>query len=255
MRRIITLLVFFSGPAAVLLPASASAGDEWQIRITPYLWFAGVKGDVSTIPGAPVAPIDVSPSQALEDTEASFMGAFEVRKGRHGGFLDILYTDVESETTLIPAPINLTLKTTSKNTLLSAAYAYELYDRDQASVDIFGGVRYWEVETQLDFGGGLGLLAGRTISSNEDWIDPLIGINARSALGGSKFFVAGIVGVGGFGVGSDEFHDVSGHIGYQWNKTIGTTLGYRMYDVKYENGDFLYDVRQEGWLVGVSFAL
>jgi hypothetical protein len=249
-----TPLVCCLALAPVLMPATASAGDEWQFRITPYLWFAGVKGEASTIPGAPVAPIDVSSSQALEDTEASFMGVFEVKKGKHGGFLDVLYSDVQSDTALIPAPIGLTLRTTSKSTLVTAAYAYELYNRDQGSVDVFGGARYWEVDTQLDFGGGLGLLAGRTIRNKEDWVDPLIGIKASSALGGSKFFVSGILGVGGFGVGSDNFYDASADIGYQWNKTIGTTLGYRVFDVKYEDGTFFYDVRQEGWLLGVSFA-
>ena len=32
------------------------------------------------------------------------------------------------------------------------------------------------------------------------------------------------------------------------------TLGYRRYDVKYEDGPFLYDVRQDGWLLGVTFS-
>jgi len=238
---------------SVLVPATVSAAEEWRFGITPYLWFAGAEGVASTIPGLPAAPIDMPASQALEDMEASFMGVFEMRKGKHGGFLDILYSDLQSDTALIPA-IGLTLKSTSKSTIVSAAYEYELYKRDHAFAEVFGGVRYWEVDTQLDFGGGLGLLAGRTVRYKEDWVDPLIGIKGRSALGGSKFFVAGALGVGGFGVGSDNFYDASAHLGYQWNKTIGTTLGYRMFDVKYENGAFLYDVRQEGWLLGISFA-
>ena len=72
-----------------------SGEKEWQFRITPFLWFAGVENEASTIPGAPVGPIDVSSSEALEDMEASFMGVFEVKKGKHGGFRDVLYSDLQ----------------------------------------------------------------------------------------------------------------------------------------------------------------
>ena len=242
------------GLVSLSLPATAGAQDEWQFRIVPYLWFAGIEGDASTIPGLPVAPIQISPSQALEDTEASLMGVFEFKKGKHGGFVDLVYTDVRSETDLIGDPINLTLKSMSKNTLVSAGYLYELYGDAQAVVDILAGARYWNIDTKLEFGGGLGLLAGRNIRNEESWVDPLIGISARSALGGTGFFASGVLAVGGFGVGSDRFYDASVHLGYQWTKLLGTTIGYRMYDVKYDKDSFLYDVRQEGWMIGVSFA-
>jgi hypothetical protein len=252
MRKITTLICFL-GVASVLLPATANAQDAWKFQIAPYLWFAGIDGVASTIPGAPVAPIDMPSSQALEDMEASFMGVFEMKKGKQGGFVDILYSDLQSDTTLAPN-IGLTLTSTSKSTIVSAAYEYEVYHRDSAFVDVFGGLRYWEVDTQLEFGGGLGVLAGGTLRHKQDWVDPLIGIKGRSVLGQSKFFVAGVLGAGGFGVGSDSFYDVAAYLGYQFNKTIGTELGYRMFDVKYENGSFLYDVRQQGWLLGISFA-
>jgi len=48
-----------------VVPLTAWADDGWQFRLTPYLWFTGLKGDVSTIPGAPAAPIDISPSDAI----------------------------------------------------------------------------------------------------------------------------------------------------------------------------------------------
>lgn len=246
-------LFFAACVALALAPVPAGAQDAWQFRLTPYLWFAGIKGDVATIPGLPSASIDMSSSDVLKDLDASFMGAFEAKKGRHGGFVDFLYSDVQSDTVLAPS-IGLTLKSTSKTTVVSAAYEYELFNRDGAVVDAFGGLRYWKVDTRLQFDGGLGLLAGRSIQHKESWVDPMIGIKGTSPLGASKFFVTGILGIGGFGVGSDRFYDVSAHLGYQWSKTIGTTLGYRRYDVKFEDGSFLYDVRQDGWLLGATFS-
>jgi hypothetical protein len=251
---IFTRVTSILGLVLLFLPMAVSAEDKWEFQIVPYLWFAGIKGDASTIPGAPVAPIEVTPKQALEDTKASYMGLFDAKYGRHGGFIDALYTDVRSDTVLVPSPINLTMRSTSRNTLVSAGYSYELYKKDRAVVDAFLGARYWEIDTQLEFGGGLGILAGQSVRNEKSWVDPLIGIRARTALGNSNFFVSGLLSVGGFGVGSDSFYDVSAHLGYQFNKTIGATLGYRLFDVKYEDGSFLYDVRQDGWLLGVSFA-
>ncbi len=121
MARIITFSLVL-----LAIPALVQNADDWHFRLTPYLWFAGVKGHLSTIPGQPTAPIDVSASDALDDTEESFVLMFEAKKRRHGFFVDVFYSDVRQKEELVPA-IGLKLKATSKNTMLSAAYQYELY--------------------------------------------------------------------------------------------------------------------------------
>ena len=88
-RRLLPFLMV----ALLMYAAPLLAEDGWQFRLTPYLWFAGLKGDVATIPGAPSASIDISASDALEDTEASLMLLFDAKKGRHGIFADFLYSD------------------------------------------------------------------------------------------------------------------------------------------------------------------
>jgi hypothetical protein len=229
------------------------AESEWDFKLTPYAWFAGVKGNVSTVPGSPVVPIDVSPSDALSDSQASAMLVFEAKQNRHGVFVDLIYTDSESDSTLVES-INLTLKSISRNKIYSAAYEYEIYNHAKSVVDVFAGLRYWKVDTIMEFGGGLGLLAGQRIRSAESWVDPLIGVKGRMPFGDSSFYAAGWLAAGGFGVGSDSFYDASVNVGYQWNKSIGTTLGYRMFNVDYEDGSFIYDVQQEGWALGLSWA-
>ncbi len=105
-------------PAILMLmvPICAQAESDWDFRLTPYIWFAGVEGDVATVPGASVIPIDISASDALSDTEASFMLLFEAKTGQHGVLVDALYSDLQSDTDLIPE-INLTLKSTSKTSI------------------------------------------------------------------------------------------------------------------------------------------
>ena len=43
-------------------------------------------------------------------------------------------------------------------------------------------------------------------------------------------------------------------MGCQWSKAIGTALGYRMFDVDYENDGYVYDVRQQGWQLGLTWS-
>ena len=92
------------------------------------------------------------------------------------------------------------------------------------------------------------------MDNEESWVDPAIGIKGRTPIAGSNFYLEGFAGVGGFGVGSDLFYDLNLNIGYQWNRAIGTGIGYRLYDVDYNKDDFLYDVKQQGWLIGLTWA-
>ena len=227
--------------------------NGWEFRLSPYAWLAGFEGDVASIPGAAVIPIDISSSDALSDTEASFMAMFEAKKNGKGFLIDFLYSDLQSEETLLEG-INLGLNSTSKTTIFSGAYLHEIYNQDQSVVDVFVGARYWEIDTHLAFSGGLGILAGRSIEHTESWVDPLIGIKGRTSLGDTSFYVAGGVAIGGFGVGSDFFYDANANLGYQWSESIGTTVGYRIYDLDYEDDGFIYDVRQQGWIFGLTWA-
>ena len=227
--------------------------QDWEFRLTPYLWFAGLKGDVGAFPGLPSAPVDISPKDALEDTEAGIMVLFDAKKMRHGLFLDFIYTDVQSNEELIPE-VDLRAKSKTKSTIFSAAYEYELYRDGGAVVDALAGVRYWRVDSEFNFRGGLGLLDGRTISHDESWVDPAIAVKGRTFIGDSRFYVAGGLTIGGFGVGSDFFYDLNTAIGYQWNEAIGTAIGYRLFDVDYEDGGFLFDVRQQGLQMGLTWS-
>jgi hypothetical protein len=246
------LLLVFIVLLVVAPPAFAEEG--WHFRLSPYLWFAGLEGDAATIPGSPSAPIDISPSDALEDTEASFMIMLDARKGKHGVFADLIYSDVRSDEELIPPPIDLGLRSKSVTTLVTLGYQHEFYNREGFVVDAIAGGRFWNVDTELRFADGLGFLAGQKISNDESWIDPLLGAKGRAPLGRSGLYLAGGIAMGGFGIGSDLFYEINANVGYQWNTSIGTTVGYRMFDVDYENDGFLYDVRQEGWQLGLTWA-
>jgi len=237
---------------AATLPSVAFAADDWQFTLSPYAWLAGVDGDAATIPPLPDAPLDISPSDAIDNTETAVMLIFGAKKGRHGLMMDFIYTDLQSDGDLVKE-LGLKLRATSKNTLFSLAYVYELYNESGTNFDVFAGARYWDVETILKFSGGEGLLAGRRIDNSEDWVDPMVGLKGRTPLGDTRFYLAGWASLGGFGTNSDLFYDISVNLGYQWTDTIGTTLGYRILDVDYEDDGFVYDVEQYGFALGLTW--
>ena len=232
-----------------LAVSGAASAADWEFKLVPYLWFAGLEGDVATIPGVPAAPIDVSPSQALEDTEAALMLMFEARAGRHGLFVDFLYTDVRSTEEVFPN-LGVSLRSVSKSTVLSGAYQYRLVEGEANNLDLMGGLRYWEVDSALSYTGPLEV-SGR---NKEDWVDPFIGLKGYHRFGGSKFYASYGAAVGGFDAGSTLFYDLNLNLGYQWNDAIGTVVGYRLFNVDYDHRGFLWDVEQAGWGLGLAWS-
>lgn len=227
---------------------------DWDFRLNPYIWLAGLEGNVATIPGLPSVPIDVSSRQAFEDTEASLMLFLDAKRGKHGFFADAIYTDVQSNNELVPS-VDLTLQSVSKTRIFSLAYQYEFYRSKQTFVDVMVGARYWNIDIALNFGGGLGLLSDSNINNNKSWVDPAIGVKGFKPLGDSGLYLEGGGGFGGFGAGSELFYEFTAGIGYQWNAAIGTTLGYRLFDVDFKDNEFTYDVKQQGWQIGLRWSL
>jgi hypothetical protein len=236
-----------------VLALPVAAADDWDFALSPYAWLAGIDGEIGTLPGAPPAPVDVSPSDVVDDVDVALMLLFSAKRGRHGVFADLFYADIQSEEEIIPPPLDLALRVRAENTIASLAYQYEFFRADDASADVLVGARYWDMTSRLAFGGGAGFLAGRQLKSSESWTDPLLGIKGSTPLGASRFYLEGGGSVGGFGVGSDLYYEVSGAIGYRWNAAIGTALGYRLFDVDYDSGGFSYDVRQAGWQFGLTW--
>lgn len=241
-----------SALAILLLPAGATAAERWQFALSPYAWLAGVDGKTATIPPLPEAPIEISPKEALEDTEVGYMLVMTAKKGRHGLLADLVYTDVRSGLAFVDA-LDLSLDSGSRNKMYTLAYSYELVGNSASTLDAFAGVRYWDVDTRLQFSGGSSALAGRRIDNGERWLDPMLGLKGRRALGDAGFFLGGSAAVGGFEANSEVFFDGVLNLGYRWSNSVETTLGYRIVDVEYDNSGFLYDVRQEGVTLGLSW--
>lgn len=240
------LLVVVSSPSY-----AGTNEDSWQFQIAPYAWLAGQKGTVGTLPGLPPADIDISFSDdILGNINGALMLVGEARKGPFGIVMDMAYTDIESDTA-VPGQYFTTLTSQTESWMVTVAAFYRFLETDRAFLDGLGGIRFWSVDSKLSLSGGpLGIYA---LGSSEDWVDPIIGLKGLTMLGDSKFFLSGFFLIGGFDVGSNFMWDGNLNLGYQWTETFSTTIGYRYLDVDYDNDDYLYDVSQDGMILGLSW--
>lgn len=233
-----------------LKPVCVQAADDWHFLLAPYVWFAGAKGDLSTVPGQPATGIDISAIDALKGTEASFMLMFEAKKRRHGVLFDVFYSDVLQENQAMLQG-GLSWKASLKETLITAGYTYEVYKTPQAVINAIGGLRYWGIDTSVQFRSGSGAAPHSSVHDSESWVDPLLGLDAKVRLGDSPAYLAGFLGAGGASAGSDGFYDLTATVGYQLTDSIVASIGYRLFDVDYKDDAFVYDVKQQGWLLGL----
>lgn len=235
----------------MILSSSACAEEQWLFKLSPYIWFAGFEGDVATIKGLPPVRVDISPSDAIDDSEASFMLISEARRGKQGIYLDIYYSDSDSEEDIVE-PEGLMLQSVTKTTMATVGYTHEVLNSQNLVLEAMAGARWWHIDSALKLRTPLPEL-NIGADNTESWVDPFIGIKGRSSFTGTNFYVSGGIGYGGFGINADSFYEVSANLGYQWTESIATVVGYRLYDLDYDESGFKYDVKQEGWQVGLTW--
>jgi len=243
-------LLGLTGQAAaadLLAPEQTEFTTEsgWEFAFAPYVWAAGLDGDIAQF-GLPAVEVDLSFTDILKHFDIGFMGAGEARYGRLAFLTDLLYVklsaDDEVEARRVKADISLT---TEVLTILGTA-EYRLIDAEGGTLDALAGARVWWVKTDLDFSGNFIDASG---SDSATWVDPIIGVRGRLNLG-PEFFLTSWAMIGGFGVSSELTWDLMGALGYQASDSVSLIAGYRGLSVDYEDDGFVFDVVQQGPILG-----
>jgi predicted porin len=87
-------------------------------------------------------------------------------------------------------------------------------------------------------------------SGGDTWADPLVGVRVILPIG-KGFFANGLGDVGG-GPGGDLTWQLYGGLGYNFNQTFAAYVGYRYLAMNHQDGNFLFNINQQGPLVGVG---
>jgi hypothetical protein len=240
--------------AADLEPVADDSG--WTFSLTPYVWLAGLTGDVAAFGGPPVE-IDASIPDVLKALDIGLMGLAQARYDRFTLAGDLFWVKLSDDGPMPRGLLAEKYDLTITNLMLTGVAGYSVVYESNMNLDLVVGARYWSVDNNLDFKGAGTLppplsLEGVSLDQKEGWVDPLIGVKGRVDINES-FFLTGWALVGGFDVSSKYMWDAMGSVGYRFNDWSAATLGFRALGVDYENGGFEYDVIQYGPMMGASF--
>lgn len=222
--------------------------DDWSFSISPYVWAASLEGTVG-VDGLPALDIDASFGDILRNLDLAAMTVVELRYQRFGLYADIVFTNISVDGD--PRREILFDDADVRNELFIGTFggAYRILESERGHLDLLAGARAWSVDTRLNLDGGL--LDDQEVESNQNWVDPVIGIKGRFNLG-RGLYLNGLAHAGGFGIASDLTWDVFGGIGYQFNETVSAIAGYRHLEVDYDNSGFSFDVELSGPVIGAT---
>jgi hypothetical protein len=232
-----------------LAASPVSAQDAWEYTVAPYIWGAGLSGEVGTLPPLPPGTVDLSFGDIWENLEFAGMIAGSARNGRWAISGDFQYIQLGARFDT-PGPLFDGGQLRASTTIFTLLGEYELTGRDDAALWIGGGARYWNVNTELQLRSGL--LASRTLDHDDSWLDPILGLRGNAALT-DRVFVTGWAYAGGFGAGSESMSDLFGGVGWKFTETTSGILGYRYLAVDRNDDGFVFDVEQRGPMAGVAF--
>ncbi|QLL62186.1 hypothetical protein [Sinorhizobium mexicanum] len=217
----------------------------WTFSFAPYFWAAGLSGDVAQF-ALPESHVDASFSDIFDHLDFGAMAIGEARYGPYSIFGDAMYTKISGQDGtprgILADDVELSSETFAG--LLGVGYA--LFEDSSARIDIVGGLRVWSVESELSFSGGL--LDGVSRKDDATWVDGLAGFRGTYSLTPEIYLTGwGLIGAGQ----ADLDWDVAAAIGYRFSDTVSAVAGYRALGVDYSNDGFVFDVVQQGPILGL----
>ncbi|WP_442204645.1 hypothetical protein [Rhizobium sp. RAF56] len=227
-------------------PTPVQTSSGWTYTVTPYLWAAGISGDVG-VRRLPEAHINADFGDIWNNLDFGAMVTGEARYDRYSIVGDVIYLKLSNDTATPRGIVANNVEVTSKTFTGFLGAGYALLDAPNGHLDIVGGARLWSLDNTISFNGGF--LDGARGDSTKTWVDAMAGLK------GNYFFTPqiyttgwGLVGGGG----ADVDWDVGAGLGYKFNNTFSAEVGYRAMGVNYRDNGFVYDVVLQGPTVGLS---
>ncbi len=219
----------------------SAAAQGWDWRVTPFLWAAGIDGNVSLGPAS--RPVDVAFSDIVNVLDGVVLLHFEGMHAGHGIFGDVTWLSLEPDDK-VTATGGVT-KSSFDTTIVEGGYLHEL--SNNLSLEL--GVRYW------DF--GLEIRPARLPSAQRDdsWLDYFVGIRHEQPIGKNwRLSVEGSIGTGG----SDTPWGVQLLFARKFSSGNAFVVGFKLLSIDYSNQSvkglaFNVDTRFEGMTVGYRF--
>ncbi|WP_062563732.1 hypothetical protein [Paracoccus aminovorans] len=236
---------FLAAAAAALSTGLAPAmAQDWSGQITPYVWGAGLGGEVTPFAGAPTLSFDKSLSEVLEDTDGAFFLSGFARRDRLVLMGDLSWS-TSSKAGTLPPGLPAEGKVTQRSLTLLAGW--RVVSNDRMTLDALAGARAWRVESRIKIAGG-----AIQASPGKDFIDPILALRANVALA-PQWSAILYADVGGFGAGSEHTSQFLATVNYQVTDQLYVSAGYRQLNVDYRDDGTRLDVTMAGPILGATW--
>ena len=226
-------------------PASAQS-TGWSYEGTLYLFMPRTDTTIGTAAG----PIEssLSFSDALDNLDMAFMGGFAATNGKWSFLLDYMYYDLGFNSA-VADPAYSGLDTSVKTQIMNGYVAYRVYEDPSAAIDLAGGFRWFDTDTTLRLQPGTS--PGRSASSDDSWVDPVIGLRARVRLA-DRWTGTGFFDYGGF---SDDSETWQALVTVDDALTDNWLLrgGYRYISVDHTTDGSRFQFSQSGPILGAAY--
>lgn len=227
-------------------PAAEQGNKDLEVSFTPYLWLAGIKGDIAIPRNDSEAEVDRSFGDILGDLKFAFMGTLDVEYRRFIVHTDLIYMNLGADIKRADSLIFTEGEFDYKQTILTGAIGYRVVDRGPMFVDLYAGGRLVSLDVDLSLEGPL---QTREASASPSNVSPLIGGKARFPL--SDRWALALQGDIGFD--SDVKWQLAASVQYQLGEHWRAGVGYRHLQLHHDKEESEFDIAFSGPLVAVTY--
>jgi hypothetical protein len=227
-------------------PASDSEADDLHISFTPYLWLAGIKGDIGIPRNNDEVEVDRSFGDILGDLKFAFMGTLDADYRRFVMHVDTMYMSLGADVDRVDSAIFNEGEFDAKILIATGALGYRVVDRGPMFVDLYAGGRLVSLDVDLSL---VGPLQTREASVSPSNVSPIIGAKARFPL--SDRWALALQGDLGFD--SDVKWELAGTVQYQLGNHWRMGAGYRHLQLHHDKEDSELDIAFSGPLVAFTY--
>ena len=220
---------------------AATSDDGWQFVVAPYIWAAGINGQMGA--AGTKQHVNISFSDIVDNLDMAYMFQAEAHKGKFGFVVSPVYMDLtnKDKSPLLSTKVDLTTTIVDGFVTWQAAEGFEL---------LFGA-RYVNMDGKLRLDTPLSTLSG---NASKNWTDAIMGFRFAHDFGQHWVFnMRADIGGGPAGE-SDLTWSANGQIGYKFGDGGSRLfLGYRAIDYDYEDNGFTFNAVTGGPIVGFAW--
>lgn len=221
--------------------------NDWDWKITPYLWMSSISGDMNIGPIG--EDVDVSFSDILSNLELGGSIFTEVGKGKHAFHFDFTYLRLRPEPAALPTPPfppNAELATKMTVRFSEPAYNFRWNGPDGPAFVI--GARFTDMSIRMSPANL------STVTTGPNWWDYFVGLKTHNEISTHwDFDFYGTVGAGE----SYLPWTLQATFARRYANDNRLALGFRVWGVDYSEGKGLQrtslDLTYYGFMVGYEF--